>query len=81
LIIKPTLQDPVLLNTNNVLNLGDACTGASWSDCNTQTNLTNGSLINPIRSARLNTFNSARIKYGRVEVVAKMPKGDWLWPA
>lgn len=32
-------------------------------------------------SARINTKKSHTIKYGRVEVVAKMPKGDWLWPA
>jgi beta-glucanase (GH16 family) len=35
----------------------------------------------PVFSARINTKSSASIKYGRVEVVAKMPKGDWLWPA
>lgn len=35
----------------------------------------------PIFSARINTKDRASIKYGRVEVVAKMPKGDWLWPA
>lgn len=32
-------------------------------------------------SARLSTINSHSIKYGRVEVVAKLPRGDWLWPA
>lgn len=35
----------------------------------------------PVYSGRINTKGSASIKYGRVEVVAKMPKGDWLWPA
>jgi beta-glucanase (GH16 family) len=35
----------------------------------------------PVYSGRINTKNKAQIKYGRVEVVAKMPKGDWLWPA
>jgi len=32
-------------------------------------------------SARLRTVNSFSFKYGRVEVTAKMPKGDWIWPA
>lgn len=38
-------------------------------------------IINPIRSARMKTTNSFRFKYGKVEVRAKMPRGDWLWPA
>jgi beta-glucanase (GH16 family) len=29
----------------------------------------------------LTTKGKKSIKYGKVEVVAKMPKGDWLWPA
>ena len=27
------------------------------------------------------TRGKKNIRYGRVEVVAKMPVGDWLWPA
>ena len=34
-----------------------------------------------MRSARLTTQGAKSIQYGRVEVVAKVPKGDWLWPA
>jgi beta-glucanase (GH16 family) len=34
-----------------------------------------------VRSARLTTQGAKWIQYGRVEVVAKLPKGDWLWPA
>jgi len=36
---------------------------------------------NPIRSARIRTVNSFSFKYGRVEVKAKLPRGDWIWPA
>jgi len=32
-------------------------------------------------SGKLTTVESFKIKYGRVEVKAKLPKGDWLWPA
>ena len=32
-------------------------------------------------SARLRTVNSFSFRYGRVEVRAKIPSGDWLWPA
>jgi beta-glucanase (GH16 family) len=45
------------------------------------TNTTNGTLINPVRSGRINTKLGASIKFGRVEVTAKLPAGDWLWPA
>ena len=32
-------------------------------------------------SGKLTTLESVAIKYGRVEVKAKLPKGNWLWPA
>lgn len=38
-------------------------------------------MIPPVRSARLTTKGNKGIRYGRVEVVAKLPKGDWIWPA
>ncbi|KKY13700.1 putative gram-negative bacteria binding [Phaeomoniella chlamydospora] len=53
--------------------LNDTCTSTS--------NSTLGTIINPVRSARLSTKGKKSIKYGRVEVVAKLPRGDWLWPA
>ena len=37
--------------------------------------------MNPIQSARLRSVNSFNFKYGRAEIRAKLPKGDWLWPA
>ncbi|XP_064610752.1 beta-1,3-glucan-binding protein-like [Liolophura sinensis] len=27
------------------------------------------------------TWNNVSFKYGKLEIMAKMPKGDWLWPA
>ena len=35
----------------------------------------------PIQSAIVRTANTFAFKYGRVEVRAKLPVGDWLWPA
>lgn len=32
-------------------------------------------------SSRLRTAESFSFKYGRVEVSAQLPKGDWIWPA
>jgi len=33
------------------------------------------------RSAKVRTAESFSFKYGRVEIRAKLPRGDWLWPA
>jgi hypothetical protein len=80
--IKPKLQDESLITTNNAsIDLGAFCTGDGYFTCYSQTNTTNGTIVPPTKSARINTKKSASIKYGRVEVVAKMPKGDWMWPA
>ncbi|MCJ1356157.1 MAG: hypothetical protein MMC33_006151 [Icmadophila ericetorum] len=83
LIIKPTLQDASLVETNNILDLTTQgiCTSTVFSDCVAATNVTNGTIINPVKSGRINTKNGATIKYGRVEVTASLPAGDWLWPA
>jgi beta-glucanase (GH16 family) len=34
----------------------------------------------PVRSARIVTKGAFAFKFGRVELSAKMPAGDWLWP-
>ncbi|KAJ7692096.1 concanavalin A-like lectin/glucanase domain-containing protein [Mycena rosella] len=62
-----------------------------FAACSRTTNSTAGTIINPVQSARVSTLVSAggnasalaqgSIRYGRVEVRAKMPVGDWLWPA
>ncbi|KAF9053306.1 ectomycorrhiza-upregulated GH16 glucan endo-1,3-beta-glucosidase precursor [Panaeolus papilionaceus] len=51
------------------------------SSCSAVSNRTAGTVINPVQSARMSTRYSASLRYGRVEVRAKMPNGDWLWPA
>lgn len=55
------------------------CTGGAFYGC--QRTSTNENYLNPIQSASLRTSSSFSFKYGRVEVSAKLPKGDWLWPA
>lgn len=59
------------------------CTSTSPSDCIAATNTTvgNNTIVPPTKSGRLITKSGPTIKYGRVEVTAKLPKGDWLWPA
>ena len=81
--IKPTLQDPALIGKDTVLNFtsNKQCTSNLLSSCVATTNITNGTIVNPVKSARINTKKGASIRYGRVEVVAQLPTGDWLWPA
>ena len=83
LIIKPTLQDPALIEKDGAtIDLeGSACSSDLYKNCHAITNLTNGSIVNPVKSGRINTKAGARITYGRVEVTAVLPEGDWLWPA
>ncbi|BGP17074.1 hypothetical protein JCM10213_006896 [Rhodosporidiobolus nylandii] len=59
------------------------CTSDLAKNCVAFSNTTAGnySVIPPIQSARLTTRLSHSIKYGRVEVKAKMPTGDYIWPA
>ena len=55
------------------------CTSNDFYGCTRSTSGT--TIINPIASARLRTAENFSFKYGRVEVRAKLPLGDWLWPA
>jgi beta-glucanase (GH16 family) len=81
--IKPTLQDANLISHDTVIDLRKQgiCSSTIWSDCIASTNTTNGTIIPPVKSGRINTIKGGTIKYGRVEVTAKLPQGDWLWPA
>ena len=89
LFIVPTLTtetsnytEAQLLN-GATLNLTTAgiCTTTDVYQCGRHSNATTRQMINPVRSARLTTKASMSIRYGKIEVVAKLPRGDWLWPA
>jgi len=47
-----------------------------YKACSAVSNATSGQIINPIQSARISTRKTANIKYGRVEVRAKIPRGS-----
>lgn len=85
LVIQATLQDQEKVETDTVIDLrkDDTCTSDQFSACVAATNTTTGNatIVPPTKSGRINTKKGATIKYGRVEVTAKLPKGDWLWPA
>lgn len=57
----------------------DQCTNPQWYGCSRTGSTTN--IVNPIKSARIRTIDSFAFKYGKLEVRAKIPAGDWLWPA
>ena len=57
----------------------DQCTMNSFYGCERSSD--GNHYINPVMSGKITTTKSFSLKYGRVEVKAKLPKGDWLWPA
>ncbi len=60
----------------------DLCTGNAFYGCERQSGPNGGgNYLNPIVSARIRTAESFSFTYGKVEVRAKLPRGDWLWPA
>jgi beta-glucanase (GH16 family) len=83
LIIKPTLQDATLIDSNTVINLTSdgTCTSDVLDNCVSITNKSSNAIVQPVKSGRINSKAGGTIKYGRVQVTAKMPVGDWLWPA
>jgi len=57
----------------------DTCTGNQFFGC--ERIATQDNPVNYLQSSRVRTAESFSIKYGRVEVRAALPRGDWLWPA
>ncbi|KAM3067192.1 hypothetical protein ACMFMG_005440 [Clarireedia jacksonii] len=81
-ITPAQIMDGYRLNLTTDNRPDGVCTSDDALDsCSIYSNKTAGTIINPVRSARLSTKGKKTIKYGKIEVVAKMPKGDWLWPA
>lgn len=76
---EAAIMDGYALN----LTLSGTCTASNKTDpsCAVASNITKGVILPPVQSARLMTNFSRTIKYGRVEVKARMPTGDWIWPA
>lgn len=84
LYIQPTLTDPSLNVDGAFVNLtadGTCSKNYSRTTCYAERNATSGQFINAVQSARLSTVGKHFLKYGRIEVNAKLPLGDWLWSA
>lgn len=71
------------MDKDNVIDLlkDGTCTSKLARDCIAATNTTagNATTVPPTKSGRI--ISKKTIKYGRIEVTAKLPQGDWLWPA
>ncbi|XP_011188964.1 gram-negative bacteria-binding protein 1 isoform X2 [Zeugodacus cucurbitae] len=62
------------------LNLGARCTAYQNPDIECRRQPFGRVVLPPILTARINTKHAFSFKYGRVEVRAKLPQGDWLYP-
>ena len=86
LYLVPTLtsdvigRDSVLGSPPYTFNL-TGCTDTNATNCGAVSNASANVVIPPVMSARINTRSHYAIRYGRVEISAKLPRGDWLWPA
>ncbi|XP_048253252.1 beta-1,3-glucan-binding protein-like isoform X2 [Haliotis rufescens] len=82
LYMKPTLtadkfgNDFLYHGVLDVQKQWGTCTDSRWYGCKRDAK---DALIPPILSSKL--ISLVDFKYGRVEIVAKMPEGDWIWPA
>ncbi|GAK65446.1 concanavalin A-like lectin/glucanase [Moesziomyces antarcticus] len=85
LYLVPTLTSDEIGETaitgNYTYSLNSTCTAFPQTQgaCETSSNATLGTVIQPIKSARIRT--KASISRGRIEVRARLPVGDWIWPA
>lgn len=76
--IVPTLtedfltRDQMLNGYNLNLTADGSCTSPKLSDCVAISNSSVNAIINPVRSARLTTKDKFSLKYGKLEVRAKM---------
>jgi hypothetical protein len=78
LYIVPTLTSDVIgrnaIFDGYTYNL-TGCTNTNLTACGVVSNATTGTVINPVMSARISTKGKRSIRYGKVEVRAKLPKG------
>ncbi|KAI0827191.1 concanavalin A-like lectin/glucanase [Trametes gibbosa] len=85
LYIMPTLTSDKLgkdaITDGGSVDLGDACTTSNKTACSVKSDKGGKNALQPVQSARISTIGSTSIAYGKVEVRAKLPRGDWLWPA
>uniref|UniRef100_A0AAG5DBC2 GH16 domain-containing protein n=1 Tax=Anopheles atroparvus TaxID=41427 RepID=A0AAG5DBC2_ANOAO len=84
LVIVPTLVTMDAAYTDERIRTGelnlDGCTSPTNNPYECQRKAARSTILPPVVSAKLNTKNYFRFRYGRVEIRAKLPKGDWIFP-
>lgn len=81
--IKPTLLEDKygkgFVSNSNGLDLGNECTGVQDSlDCQLKPKA--WIILPPVISAKITTKDSFSFIYGTIEIRARLPKGDWIYP-
>lgn len=82
--IHPQLADPYFNTDGLFINLtaqGRCTVNYTEDTCVGTRNSSRGSYFTAVDSARLTTKGKHSMKYGRIEVRAKLPLGNWFWPA
>ncbi|XP_046818093.1 beta-1,3-glucan-binding protein-like isoform X1 [Vespa crabro] len=78
--IKPIILEDSYgenITSYGTLQLAD-CTSNIPQECSR--NAISYNILPPVISARFNTKNRFAFKYGKIEIRAKFPEGDWLYP-
>ncbi|KAK9762625.1 hypothetical protein K7432_011468 [Basidiobolus ranarum] len=57
----------------------NACTGNAFFGC--QRTSDGNNILNPIQSALVRSHKAISVKHGKIEIRARLPRGDWIWPA
>jgi len=76
--IRPFLTED-MRELHGTWDLWNSCTAPQWYGCFRHEVEPN--VLPPIVSGKIFTKNSFSFKYGKVQFQAKLPRGDWLWPA
>jgi hypothetical protein len=78
LYIMPTLTSDTIPLTS-IFDGGNftlqGCTTENQTACSVESNQALGTVINPVQSARINTQGKKNIRFGKVQVRAKLPRG------
>lgn len=83
LVISPVLTDEIygegFVTQPTGLDLGEHCTGTRSSpECYQKPD--SWFIIPPVVSSQIFTKGKFSFKYGKIQIRAKVPKGDWLYP-
>lgn len=81
LYLKPTLATDRFGENfiNEQVNLGRNCTGIPGTpDCDKKAE--SFQILPPVISGRVKTKDTFAFRYGRIDIRAKLPKGNWIYP-